>query len=162
MTMQRSRYSDSGRKRQKGAAMLITSLVLVLVVMMALSSLNQSEEESTGGARVRSATRALQAADAGIQFGLGRLTQSPPDLTAFDLSLPGQVKVQSRSQLEPTPQDLLQVGLGEAADGYSVNVGSGASSINRVYLLTVTASSSSSTATVEAKLSRESADVNGY
>jgi len=142
--------------------MLITALVLVLVTMLALTSLNHSEQESTGSARTRSASRAIQAADAGIQLGLTRLKQSPPDLDAFEVDLSANTKLESRSRIETAPQDITQVGQGTPEEGYSLNVGSGASSMTRVYLLDVTASSGNSTASLEAKLNRTGADVNGY
>lgn len=162
MKMTAGQVADSRRKRQGGIAMLVTSLVLVLVVMLALSALDHSEQEYTGAARGRGSTRVLQAADAGIQLGLGRLAQSPPKLDPIDVDLDGEYKVQSRTQLETTPQDLRQVGLGTASDGYAVNVGSGVGSLNRIYRVTVTANTDTSSASVEAKLSRVSADVTGY
>jgi hypothetical protein len=149
-------------KRERGAALLITSIVLVLVSMITLAAISHSEKEATGSARSRSSTRAFYAADAGVELALSRLRQSPPDLTAFDVDLADGANVQSRSRAEATPQSLDQVGTGETPEGYAVNVGSGAGYSNRVYLVNVTSSAGGSTIEVEAKLIRGDASALGY
>jgi len=142
--------------------MLVTVLVLVLVSMLSLAALESSKQESTAGARSRSTTRSLHVADAGVQLALSRLTQSPPNLTAFDIDLVEGANVQSRARSETSPKDLGQSAIGEAAEGYAVNVGVGAGFVHRIYRLNVTASAGGSTAEVEAKLSRSEADAISY
>ena len=148
-------------KHQEGLALLTTSLVMVLMGLLALAALNDSERESTSGARSRATTRNIHAADAGIQLARTHLTQSPPNLTPIDVSF-GDAKIQSRSRTQSTPQTLDQVGLGAAPEGYSVNVGAGASFFNRIYQVNVTATTGSSAAELEAKLSRVEAEGQGY
>ncbi len=148
-------------KYREGLAVLTTSLVLVLVGMLALAALNDTMRESTSGARSRATTRTVHAADAGTQLARSHLTESPPDLTAIDLSF-GSATIQSRSRSDSTPQTLEQEGLGAVPEGYSVNVGSGASYYNRIYQVNVTATSGTSTAELEAKLSRVEAEGQGY
>jgi Tfp pilus assembly protein PilX len=142
-------------------ALLVTAMVLVLVSMLTLGAINHSEQESTGGSRSRSGTRAFYGADAGVELALSRLSQSPPNLNSFDIDLAG-TNVQSRSRSESTPQNLDQVGLGETPEGETLNAGAGAGYTNRVYLVNVTASSGGSTIEVEAKLVRGDADALGY
>ncbi len=154
--------STKNSKREHGSALLVTSIVLVLVSMLALAAMTQSERESTGSARSRSSTRAFYAADAGVELALSRLKQSPPDLSAFDVDLADGANVQSRSRAEATPHSLDQVGTGETPEGYAVNVGSGAGYSNRVYLVNVTSSAGGSTIEVEAKLIRGDASALGY
>ncbi len=149
------------RKRQEGLALLTVSLVLVLLALLSFAALNDSKRESTSGARSRATTRIVHSADAGIQLARTHLTRSPPDLTAIDLTF-GSATIQSRSRSQSTPQTLAQVGLGAAPKGFSVNVGTGASFFNRIYEVNVTATSGSSTAEVEAKLSRVEAEGQGY
>jgi hypothetical protein len=140
----------------------VTAIVLVLISMLSLAALDSASQENTAGARSRSTTRSLHVADAGVQLALSRLSQSPPDLTAFDIDLTDGANVQSRTRSETTPQDLGQAGIGEAEEGYAVNVGVGAGFVHRVYRLNVTATAGGSTAEVEAKLSRSEADAISY
>ena len=154
--------TDSDRKRQGGAALFITALILMLVGMLAVTSIYNSEQESVGGARARSTSRTFYAADAGIQLALTRLAESPPDLTSFDIDLADGANVQSRSRQEATPVELKQVGLGKPPEGYGVNVGSSAGYINRIFLVRTTATSGGSTVELEAKLSRTEPEAAGY
>ena len=70
--------------------------------------------------------------------------------------------MQSRSRTETVPQTLAQVGLGEAAEGFALNVGSGAGQLNRIYQVNVTAEAGGSTTEIEVRLSRTEADAVGY
>ena len=149
-------------KSQRGAALLMTAMVLVLVSMLTVTAINHTQQESTGGARSRSGTRAFYGADAGVELALSRLSQTPPNLNAFDVDLTGGTNIQSRTRTETAPQPLDQVGLGETPEGYSLNQGSGAGYTNRVYRINVTSSSGGSTIEVEAKLVRGDTDAVGY
>lgn len=151
-----------GHERQRGITLIITALVLVLVSMLVLSSIGHSERESTGGARSRSTTRAFYGADSGVNLALGRLGQTIPDLSAFSVSLIDATVVESRSRGESTPQDLEQAGLGEVAEGWGLNAGSGIGYINRIYVVNVTSTSGGSTIELEAKLVRGNADAVSY
>jgi len=151
------------RKREGGAALLITALILVVVGALAFTSIRHSEQEKTAGARSRSTTRTFYAADAGIQLAMNRLGQEPADLTAFDVPLADGHNVQSRTRSELVPQDLDQIGLGEVAEGESLNAGAGVGTVTRVFLVTVTATSPiGSTAEVEAKIARTGIEATGY
>ena len=148
--------------RRRGSALLITMLVLMLVSMLAITGLDRSQEESTSGARLRSSTKTLHAADSGLQLVASRLTQSPPDLSAFDIALAGGARVASRSRTDATPQDISQVGLGTPSEGYALNIGPGVVSLTRVYRVHTTAIAGGSTVELEAKVARMSADAAGY
>jgi len=150
-------------RREGGAALVITVLVMVLLAMLAMTSLKDSEQEATAGARARATTRTLYAADAGIQLALSRLTQTPPDLTPFDLTLADGAGAQSRTRSQTAPDNIHQVGLGETEEGYALNVGAGASSVTRIYQVNVTAAySNASTAELEARLGRSEVIATGY
>jgi Tfp pilus assembly protein PilX len=105
------------RKREGGAALLITALILVVVGALAFTSIRHSEQEKTAGARSRSTTRTFYAADAGIQLAMSRLGQDPADLSSFDVPLADGANVQSRTRSELVPQDISPIGLGETAEG---------------------------------------------
>ena len=152
---------DPNRHRQ-GAALLVTALIMVAVGMLAFTAIRHSEQESTGGARSRATTRSLYAADAGLQLARSRLRESPPNLTSFDIDLAEGANVQSRTRTDGSPQDLNQVGIGAPAEGYALNVGAGASYVNRVYLVAVTSTSGGSTAELEAKLNRTEIEATSY
>ncbi len=150
-------------KHQEGLALLTTSIVLLLVAMLAFAALRDSQRESTSGGRSRAATRIVHAADAGIQVARAHLTETPPDLVSINLSM-GNATIQSRTRAQTTPLDLDQTeGFGEVPEGYSVNLGStGAVYLNRIYRVNITANTGSSAAELEAKLSRLSVDGQGY
>ena len=149
-------------KWQQGMALLLATVVLMLVSMLAFNAMQHSEQESASGARSRATMRTIYAADAGIELALSRLTQSPPDLSAFSVGLANGATVQSRTRTQGSPQVLGQAGIGAPSEGYSLNIGSGVSNVSRVFLVNVTATGSGSTAELEARLSRTAADSTGY
>ena len=149
-------------KREGGTALLVTAIMILMVSLLALTSLRHTEEESTASARSRAAQRTLAAADAGVEFALNRIQQFPPNLNAFSVALSDGVDVESRTREESTAQSLPQVGLGESPEGYSLNVGSDAGYISRVFRVDVTAFTGTATAEVQAKLSRLEAGAGGY
>lgn len=150
-------------RRQGGAALLVTTLVLLLVGMLALTSIKDSEQESTAGARSRATARTLYAADAGIHLALSRLSQTPPDLNSFDVDMADGANVQSRSRSQAGPVAIQQVSIGQAEDGYALNVGGGASSLTRIYQVNVTASyANAAAAELEARLNRTEVVATGY
>jgi len=150
------------KRRRRGSALLITMLVLLLVSLLAVTGLERSGEESTSGARLRSSLRTLHVADSGLQLILGRLTQSPPDLSAFDVALAGDARVASKKRSDPTPMDIKQVGIGTPVEGYSLNIGTGVISVTSVYKINTTGTAGGSTVELEAKLSRSAVDASGY
>lgn len=150
------------QKRQQGAALLVTMLILTVISLVSFAALRHSGQEANSGARSRNTTKTLYTADAGVQLALSRLTQSPPELSSFDIDLPGGGNLQSRAREQGSPVPIDQVGLGASREGYALNVGAGVQSLSRVYLVNVTATSGGSTAEVEAKLTRTSADATGY
>jgi hypothetical protein len=149
-------------RREGGAALFVTALILMLVGMLAVTAIYSSERESVGGARSRSTARTFYAADAGIQLALSRLAQTPPDLTSFDVDLAEEANVQSRTREQAAPQPIEQVGVGAPPEGYSLNVGSGGGYVSRVYRVNATARAGGSTVELEAKLSRTEPEAGGY
>jgi Tfp pilus assembly protein PilX len=147
---------------ERGSALLVTMMVLLLVSSLAVTGLQRSAEESTSGARLRSTTQTLHAADSGVQLVMSRLTQSPPNLTAFDVSLAGGASVASRARTDLLPQDIGQAGLGTPAEGFALNLGAGVTQLTRIYTVRTTAVGNGSTVELEAKLARMSADAGGY
>ena len=149
-------------RAEQGTALLITMMVLLLVSLLAVTGLERSGEESTSGARLRASTRTLHAADSGIRLALSRITQSPPDLSAFTLNLAGGAKVESRQRSGLAPEDIEQLGLGSPTEGYGLSIGMGVRSVTRVYRLNTTAEAAGSTVALEAKLMRSGAEATGY
>jgi hypothetical protein len=149
-------------RRRGGSALIITIFVLTIVSFLALSGMRNSERESTSGARSRSTSRTLAAADAGLHLALNRLAQNPPNLNAFDIDLLDGANVQSRARGESGPQILRQEQLGTPKDGYGIGVGSGVGFSTRVYLVNTTATVGSSTVELQAKLGRSAVEAVGY
>ena len=152
------------KKHQEGLALLTTSIVLLLVAMLAMAALRDSQRESTSGARSRAATRTIHAADAGIQLARAHLLETPPHLLPINVTM-GSATIQSRTRSQAIPVGLDEVGTGNAPvpDGYSVNLGTtGVTYTNRIYRVNITATTGTSAAELEAKLSRIGAAGQGY
>jgi len=158
--------ADNSRKhdyrREEGAALLVSAVVLSLMSVIAFAAIRHTEQESTSSGRSRAAARAVYAADAGVQLALVRLSETPPDLDPISENLSDGALLQSRSRTQTTPQNLNQTGTRQGAEGYSINIGSNVANIVRVFQINVTADSSGSVAEIEAKLSRTGADATGY
>lgn len=147
-------------KRQSGVTVLITVVLLLLMSVLVLSSITHSGDESSAGARARATARVLHAADGGLQIGIGRVVQSPPNTTPIDTSIAG-ISVQSRTRAQTGAQDLASLGPGPPPEGYGLNAGSGYSS--EIFRVDVTSlSNSGSTAEVQGKVSRFTGAPGGY
>jgi Tfp pilus assembly protein PilX len=146
--MERIQRNDA--HRQDGIAILVTTVALLLVAMIGLTSLEHTQEESTSAGRSRNYARTLHAADAGIEFARSRLGQTPPNLTAFDLTLLDGAQVASRQRDQGSAQVLNEVGVGGTTEGYALNSGA-ASMSNRIYQVNVTGTAGSAVAELEAR-----------
>jgi Tfp pilus assembly protein PilX len=141
-------------RRQEGAALIVAVVTLLMVAMIGINALKSSQEESTSGGRARNATHTLHVADAGVQFAVARLAQTPPNLSAFSVNVDGAT-VQSRARSQGSPQNLVQEAMSSPPEGFAINVGSDSSFAGRVYQVNVTATSGTgSVAEVEARFSR--------
>jgi hypothetical protein len=151
---QRNRIHPTLRvhKHERGTALLITVLVMLLVSAVAMASLNQAGQESAAGGRTRATTRNFYAADSGIQLARKRLGSSPPDTTPFSVVLDGGRTVESRRRSETGPQPLIRTGYGPPPAGHEINLGSSNFS-NEIYLINITSTApGGTTAEVEAKI----------
>ena len=158
------RSCDRGTsRREAGAALLVTALVLMVVSLLGFAAIRNSEQESSASARSRATTRSLYAADAGVQLALSRLSQNPPNLTAFSVNLVDGVTLESRARTETNPVDLDQVNQAVGGkEGFSVNVGAGSKYVSRVFQVNVTSTGGGSTTEVEARLNRIGPEGTGY
>ena len=161
-SLHRSQQARAGARRERGAALLLTVMCLLLVSLLSFNAIRNSERESNSSARSRSTARTLHAGDAGFQLALSRLTQTPPNLSSFSIDLAENANVQSRTRTDTVPQVLTQKGTTTPPEGFGINVDAGVKNVSRVYLVTVTSTAGGSTAELEAKLSRISADATGY
>ncbi|MGH0031894.1 MAG: pilus assembly PilX family protein [Myxococcota bacterium] len=141
------------RKREQGAALIVAVVTLLMAAMIAVNAMQHSQEESTAGARARNTARTVHAADAGVEFAIARLSESPPNLNPFSINVDGTT-VESRPRSQATPQPLVQDNAGAPPEGYSINVGSGSGFAGSVYLVNVTATNGSSAAELEVRFSR--------
>ncbi len=147
--------------------MLMSVMILLLMGVMAIAAIEFSGQELAAGGRSRSSAKTLSGADAGIQFALHRLSQLPPDLTPFTVTLPNGVTVQSRRRDEGAPQpieDLGTVGAPTRADGHMINIGGGGPSFsNNFFLVNVTATDAAgATAELQVKAGGLTAGSGGY
>lgn len=137
-------------RREEGVALLITVILILLVGVLVLTSIGHSGDESVAGARARSTSRALHAADGGMQLALTRIAQVPPNTNPIAITI-SNLSVQSRTRADATPQNLDSLGAGPAPEGYSVNVGSGY--VSQLFLVDMTSlGPTGSTAELQAKL----------
>lgn len=148
-----------GSKHERGMALLISVFVLMLVGLVAVSSLQNSEDESTAGGRTRSAVRSLYEADSGIQIAMNRLTQIPLPADfdrPINFNLGGDHSVQSKTWGDATPQNIKFAGNGQTRDGMQLMSGlsGGGTTFSAVYQVNMTAvHGTRSVAEVEARLS---------
>ena len=129
-------------RREQGMALFIAVFVLTLVSMVALSGMQNSENEATASGRSRASMRVLYAADAGIELATSRISQLPPDLSPFDEDLDNGLNVQSRTRQDGSPQPLTYSGTGVTPEGYALSSGGGSTGyVTDVYQANVTATS---------------------
>lgn len=148
-------------KRRQGAALIVAVIALLMAATIAIHAMQSTQKESTAGARARNTTRTLEAADAGVQFAIARLSQSPPNLNAFSVDVDGTT-VQSRSRSQATPQNLVQETAGAPPDGFSINVGTDSGFAGSVYKVSITGANGSSTSELEVRFSRLEAGGSAY
>ena len=144
----------SAPRREQGMALFVAVFILTLVSMVALTGIQNSENEATASGRSRSTMRVLYAADAGIELASSRLAQMPPDLTAFDIDLGGGRRAQSRTRTDTSTQPLSYSGIGPPPEGYALHSGGGSTGYaTDVYQVNVTATSNTgSIVEVESKM----------
>ena len=133
---------------------------MLLVGLLVLTSLRHSGDESVAGARGRSASRALHAADGGMQMVLNHVTQIPPDTGPIDISISG-MSVQSRTRAQGAAQNLTSLGAGPPPTGYGISTGSGYAS--ELFVANITSlGPTGSTAELQSKLFRFDGTPGGY
>jgi hypothetical protein len=147
-------------RHESGVTLLITVVLILLVGLLVLTSLSHTGDESVAGARGRSASRALHAADGGMQMALNHVSQSPPDTAPIDVNV-GDMNVQSRTRAQGSAQNLASLGAGLPPEGYGINTGSGFTS--ELFLVDMTSlGPTGSTAELQSKLFRFSGTSGGY
>jgi hypothetical protein len=150
----------SDRRRESGVALLITVVLILLVGLLVLTSLRHSGDESTAGARGRSASRALHAADGGMQVALNHITQTTPDTDPIDITISG-MSVQSRTRAQGAAQNLTSLGPGPPPPGYGFSTGSGYAS--ELFVANITSlGPTGSTTELQSKLFRFDGTPGGY
>ena len=148
------------RHREDGVVLFAVMLVLALLSALAVTAVSQSGAELAASGRTRGATRALYAADAGIEIARTRLAQNPPNANPINLTLPNGWTVESRARAEAERQALARDDdYGPPPDGYSLEGGFA----SEFYLVNITATRiGGGTTSLEAKLSRLATGVGGY
>jgi hypothetical protein len=155
------RSNENGeRRREQGVTLLITVILILLVGVLVLTSIGHSGDESVAGARARASSRALYAADGGMQLAFSRVTTTPINTNPIDINI-GTVNVQSRTRADAGPQSLNSLGSGPPPEGYGVNAGSGF--VSELFLVDVTSlGPTGSTAELQSKLYRFTGSSGGY
>jgi len=152
--------NQGDHKREEGVTLLITVVLILLVGLLVLTSLSHTGDESVAGARARSASRALHAADGGMQMALSHVTQDPPDTSPIDISI-GNMSVQTRTRADGAAQNIESLGAGLPPEGYGINAGSGY--VSELFLVDMTSlGPTGSTAELQAKLYRFAGASGGY
>lgn len=148
------------RKREQGVTLLITVILILLVGILVLTSIGHSGDESVAGARARSTSRALHAADGGMQLAFTRVTQEPPLTIPIDINI-GNMSVQSRTRADATAQNIDSLGSGPPPEGYGINTGSGF--VAELFQVDMTSlGPTGSTAELQSKLYKFTAGTGGY
>lgn len=147
------------KDRQEGIALLITVLVLLMMGAIAVAAIGESGEEAASSARTLAATRALLAADGGIEAAISRLAAF--DDSAFDIDVGGGIRVKTGTRDDGAPTKIeLAVPGGPPPEGYGLATAGGTQYgetgfFTDIYLVNVTSSTpDGSVAQVEARLGR--------
>ena len=147
-------------RRKQGVALLITMVLILLIGVIALTSIDHSGNEMIAGARGRSTARAPYAADGGIQLALAHVAENPPNTDAIDIDI-GTYNVESRTRAEVTPQSIESLGEGAPLDGYGINEGSGY--VSELFMVDITSVGPNQASTgIQSKLYMFDADIAGY
>jgi hypothetical protein len=154
-------HAWSKGKREQGIALIIAVLLSLLVSALAVAAIDHAGAELSTAGSSRIVTRALHAADGGLQIARNQLVQSPPNLDPIDVTVDAVV-VQSRNKDDSTAQSLEQVGLGPVPEGYELNEGSGAAAVNRLFVIPMTSTSGTTRVALEAKLGLLEVGGNAY
>jgi hypothetical protein len=144
-------------RREAGIAVFVVILVAALMSALAVAALSRSGAEMASSGATRATTRALYAADSGIQIASARLSRA--DTTPIDITLPNGWLLQSRRRSETAPQTLSRSGnAGAPPEGYALG---GYSS--EFYVVNITAVAlGGGTSVLEAKFGRLSSSTGGY
>ena len=105
----------SMRKDQKGAALVVALIMLLVLTLIGMSSISSTFFESKISGNDRFGAAAFYASKGGLDVGLNRL----PNLTAYSGSIGSDETYRSGSMTPSAPQDLLDLGLMER-QGYDV------------------------------------------
>ena len=125
-------------RHERGFAMFVTVLILMLMGAIAIAAIEYSGEELMAGGRSRASAQSFYAADAGIQLALNHLAQTPLNDNPIDVTLPNGMTVQSRTRADAAALAIPEIGPGGTPQGYSLNIGAGFT--GQVYLVNMTAS----------------------
>jgi hypothetical protein len=93
-----------GGHKEKGAALVIALLLMVLLVCMGTALLGMSEAESQIAANDQWSEAAFQAADAAVQVGLDQLSVANTGLTVPETTISGNIVYRSGGRDDTTPQ----------------------------------------------------------
>ncbi len=153
------RRGEGPKHRQEGMALLITVLVLLMMGAIAIAAIGESGEEAASSARTRAATRALLAADGGIEVAISHLAAFDDD--PFDIDVGDGIRVKSGTRNDASPTKIvLAVPGGPPPEGYGLATAGGTQYgetgfFTDIYLVNVTSSTpDGSVAQVEARLGR--------
>ncbi len=156
---ERPRHPRHPTHGQEGMALLITVLVLLMMGAIAIAAIGESGEEAASSARTRAATRALLAADGGIEAAISRLGAF--DDSAFDIDVGDGIRVKTGTRDDGAPTKIeLAVPGGPPPEGYGLATAGGTQYgetgfFTDVDLVNVTSSTpDGSVAQVEARLGR--------
>ncbi len=159
-------HRSATTRHEQGIAMLMSVMILLLMGIMAIAAIEYSGQELAAGGRSRSSARTLAGADAGVEFALNGLSKVPPDLSAFNVTLPNGVNAQSRRRDQAGPVPLTDLGGSGMAgvEGYSINIGAGGPTFSQTFfLVNVTATDAAgATAELEVKAGGLAGGSGGY
>ena len=153
--------SSNTLRDESGMALIIAVLILVVVSAIGLASIDHAGAEAQESGAARRTMITFHAADAGIQFGISRLVQDPPDLTAYDITLSNGARFRSGARTASSAQQLPTPESGPPPDGYALNTGGGY--LTQTFTAPVTAFGvGNSVAELEVRLGKLQAGVGGY
>ena len=94
-------------KDQKGVALVVALIMLLVLTLIGMSSISSSYYETKISGNDRFGTAAFYAAKGGVEVGINRV----PDISAYSGNISSDESYRSGRLTDPSPQPLTELGL---------------------------------------------------
>jgi hypothetical protein len=151
-----------GVRDEAGVALILAVLLLLMISGIGIAAITHSGDDASLAGSTRRSTVTFYGADAGIQYAINQVRQSPPATDPFSFALADGTTLRSGDRSAGSAQSIPSLGSGPPPDGACINIG--ASCYRRdLYRATVSAfGAAASAAELEAQLAVVRIGTGGY